>query len=153
MSGSIAPLAPTFNGHIATTMDAAILFEACLQGRIPHVPRRPHDRERQDLIASGNVFIYEEHASGIKRWTDGVSWSPSRILGNFLIYRELEKPFPRRKETGSQEEEAEQWRHQQARPRQQPEPQPPERGLCGSQQRHGLWSSDRPGAIAGRLAD
>ncbi|KAL7894127.1 Gti1/Pac2 family domain-containing protein [Trichoderma sp. SZMC 28014] len=94
MSGAIAPLAPTFNGHIATTMDAAILFEACLQGRIPHVPRRPHDRERQDLIASGNVFIYEEHASGIKRWTDGVSWSPSRILGNFLIYRELEKPFP-----------------------------------------------------------
>ncbi|EHK48456.1 hypothetical protein TRIATDRAFT_214479, partial [Trichoderma atroviride IMI 206040] len=90
----MAPLAPTFIGHIATTMDAAVLFEACLQGRIPHVPRRPHDRERQDLIASGNVFIYEEHASGIKRWTDGVSWSPSRILGNFLIYRELEKPFP-----------------------------------------------------------
>ncbi|UKZ68774.1 uncharacterized protein TrAtP1_009795 [Trichoderma atroviride] len=94
MSGAMAPLAPTFIGHIATTMDAAVLFEACLQGRIPHVPRRPHDRERQDLIASGNVFIYEEHASGIKRWTDGVSWSPSRILGNFLIYRELEKPFP-----------------------------------------------------------
>jgi hypothetical protein len=84
----------TFHGHIATTIDAAILFEACLIGRLSHVPRRPHDRERQDLIASGNVFIYEEHASGIKRWTDGVSWSPSRILGNFLIYRELEKPFP-----------------------------------------------------------
>ncbi|KAM0513471.1 hypothetical protein ACHAPE_007733 [Trichoderma viride] len=94
MSGAIAPLAPTFRGHIATTLDGIILFEACLQGRIPHVPRRPHDRERQDLIASGNVFIYEEHASGIKRWTDGVSWSPSRILGNFLIYRELDKPFP-----------------------------------------------------------
>lgn len=26
---------------------------------------------------------------GIKRWTDGLIWSPSRILGNFLIYREL----------------------------------------------------------------
>lgn len=27
----------------------------------------------------------------MKRWTDGLVWSPSRILGNFLIYRELEK--------------------------------------------------------------
>ncbi|CEI88404.1 Putative YALI0B18282p [Rhizopus microsporus] len=26
---------------------------------------------------------------GIKRWTDGLLWSPSRILGNFLVYREL----------------------------------------------------------------
>lgn len=56
--------------------------------------RRPHDRERSTLIKSGSVFIYEESASGIKRWTDGVPWSPSRILNNFLIYRELEKPFP-----------------------------------------------------------
>ncbi|KAK3612725.1 Global transcription regulator sge1, partial [Elasticomyces elasticus] len=42
----------------------------------------------------GSIFIYEENASGIKRWTDGLAWSPSRILGNFLIYRELEKPLP-----------------------------------------------------------
>lgn len=27
---------------------------------------------------------------GIKRWTDGLVWSPSRINGNFLIYRELD---------------------------------------------------------------
>ncbi|KAH7140559.1 camp-independent regulatory protein pac2 [Dactylonectria macrodidyma] len=94
MSSPSNPLNPTFEGHIASTIDALILFEACLSGQLNHVPRRPHDRERQDLIKSGNVFIYEEHASGIKRWTDGVSWSPSRILGNFLIYRELEKPFP-----------------------------------------------------------
>jgi len=71
-----------------------MLFEACLSGKLHHVPRRPHDRERSSLIKSGSVFIYEENASGIKRWTDGVAWSPSRILGNFLIYRELEKPFP-----------------------------------------------------------
>ncbi|KAG5977270.1 hypothetical protein E4U55_006915 [Claviceps digitariae] len=94
MSGQSNPLNPTFEGHIASTLDALMLFEACLSGQLNHVPRRPHDRERQDLIKSGNIFIYEEHASGIKRWTDGVSWSPSRILGNFLIYRELEKPFP-----------------------------------------------------------
>lgn len=87
------PLRPTFQGYISTTMDALILFEACLTGRLTHVPRRPHDRERADLISSGNIFIYEENSSGIKRWTDGMSWSPSRILGNFLLYRELDKPF------------------------------------------------------------
>ena len=91
MSGS---LQPTYFGHVASTKDALILFEACLTGTLSHVPRRPHDRERNALIKSGCVFIYEENASGIKRWTDGVPWSPSRILGNFLVYRELLKPFP-----------------------------------------------------------
>ncbi|KAI2642773.1 Gti1/Pac2 family-domain-containing protein [Xylaria nigripes] len=87
------PLAPTFHGYIGTTMDALILFEACLTGHLTHIPRRPQDRERHSLIRSGNIFIYEEHSSGIKRWTDGIPWSPSRILNNFLLYRELEKPF------------------------------------------------------------
>jgi hypothetical protein len=91
---STAPLAPTYYGHIASTQDALLLFEACLSGALNHVARRPHDRERASLIQSGNVLIYEEHSSGIKRWTDGVPWSPSRILGNFLVYRELERPFP-----------------------------------------------------------
>lgn len=94
MSSGGAALQPTFQGHVSTTQDALILFEACLQGHLSHVPRRPHDRERSSLIRSGSVFIYEENASGIKRWTDGVTWSPSRILGNFLVYRELDKPFP-----------------------------------------------------------
>ena len=95
MSGmSSGSLLPTWVGHVNTTRDALILFEACLQGQLNHVPRRPHDRERSQLIRSGFVFIFEENASGIKRWTDGVPWSPSRILGNFLVYRELMKPFP-----------------------------------------------------------
>ena len=94
-SGSGAgPLVPTFHGFVQNSMDGLVLFEACLSGKLHHVPRRPHDRERNQLIKSGSIFIYEENASGIKRWTDGVAWSPSRILGNFLIYRELEKPFP-----------------------------------------------------------
>ncbi|KAJ9150661.1 Gti1/Pac2 family protein [Pleurostoma richardsiae] len=87
------PLQPTYKGLIANTLDALILFEACLNGQLNHVHRRPHDRERESLIRSGNVFIYEENASGIKRWTDGNHWSPSRILGNFLLYRELDRPF------------------------------------------------------------
>jgi hypothetical protein len=85
---------PTWHGFIHTTMDALHVLEACLVGKLHHIPRRPHDRERGSIISSGNVFIYEENASGIKRWTDGVTWSPSRIMGNFLVYRELNEPFP-----------------------------------------------------------
>lgn len=87
-------LVPSYVGHVKSTAEAILLFEGCLQGVISHVSRRPHDRERSHLIKSGNVFIYEENSSGIKRWTDGIPWSPSRILGNFLVYRELERPFP-----------------------------------------------------------
>ena len=89
-----SPLQPTFRGFVGDTKDALQLFEATLQGHLQRVTRRPHDRERPTLVQSGCVFIYEEGASGIKRWTDGVPWSPSRILNNFLIYRELERPFP-----------------------------------------------------------
>jgi hypothetical protein len=89
-----ATLHPTFHGHVATTEDALVLIEASLQGYLSRVSRRPSDRERRSLIRSGSVFIYEGKASGIKRWTDGVKWSPSRVLDNFLVYRELDKRFP-----------------------------------------------------------
>lgn len=93
-SRSSAPLAPTWYGIVMTTTDALRLFEAVLLGQLLHTARRPHDREREGLIQSGNVFIFEESSSGIKRWTDGHNWSPSRILGNFLVYRELHKDLP-----------------------------------------------------------
>ncbi|KAF8984605.1 hypothetical protein BGZ46_007518 [Entomortierella lignicola] len=41
------------------------------------------------LITPGSVFVFDEEESGICRWTDGRIWSPSRICGNFLVYREL----------------------------------------------------------------
>ena len=96
MSSSRAPPAcvPTWRGHVESTRDALIIFEATLSGVLQHCIRRPHDRERNSLIVSGNVFVYEEGTSGIKRWTDGIPWSPSRILTNFLIYRQLNSPFP-----------------------------------------------------------
>ncbi len=93
-TGKAPACVPTWRGHIETTKDALIIFEACFSGALAHVFRRPHDRERNQLIVSGNVFVYEEATSGIKRWTDGIPWSPSRILTNFLIYRQLNNPFP-----------------------------------------------------------
>jgi hypothetical protein len=97
LSDPITPPVPTYQGYINSTFDALLLFEACLAGHLNHVPRRPHDHERWELIKSGNVFIFEERASGMKRWTDGIDWSPSRARGNFLIYREIDEPFPQGK--------------------------------------------------------
>lgn len=80
----------TFYGLIESTADALRVLELCRLGRLGRVQRRLHERERR-LIRSGSVFVFDESESGIRRWTDGRLWSPSRILGNFLIYRELER--------------------------------------------------------------
>jgi hypothetical protein len=66
------------------------MLEAARRGVIPRVTRRLVDAERK-MICSGSVFVFDEDESGIKRWTDGLFWSPSRILGNFLLYRETDK--------------------------------------------------------------
>ncbi|CEP08387.1 hypothetical protein [Parasitella parasitica] len=83
----------TFFGYIETTQDALLIFEGCRRGLVPRVSRRLQEKERR-MIRSGSVFVFDESESGIKRWTDGLVWSPSRILGNFLIYRELDKRVP-----------------------------------------------------------
>ncbi|KAL0089245.1 Gti1/Pac2 family-domain-containing protein [Phycomyces blakesleeanus] len=83
----------TFHGFIDTTADTLLIFEACRQGILPMINRRLQERER-GAVCSGTVFVFDEKESGIKRWTDGMVWSPSRILGNFLIYRELDGKEP-----------------------------------------------------------
>ncbi|KAL6595974.1 Gti1/Pac2 family-domain-containing protein [Neocallimastix sp. 'constans'] len=85
----------TFYGIIETTSDALILFEASHLGIVQKVRRRLHEKERKEL-RSGSCYIFSESESGIKRWTDGRLWSPSRILGNFLIYREVEKKISKK---------------------------------------------------------
>lgn len=75
---------PPWSGWIETTGDALLILEAARRGLIPRVTRRLVDSERK-MITSGSVFVFDEDESGIKRWTDGFVWSPSRILGNFLV--------------------------------------------------------------------
>lgn len=88
-------IAPTFKGYLESEMDALIVLQGCLDGKLKFVNRRPSDIERPYLIAPGNIFVFRETQSGIKRWTDGITWSPSRISGRFLIYKELNKRAPR----------------------------------------------------------
>ncbi|KAK9900108.1 hypothetical protein P389DRAFT_176962 [Cystobasidium minutum MCA 4210] len=79
------------NAFLLTTKDALMVFEAARRGICPVVTRRLHDGEKSKMITSGSVFAFDEQSTGIKRWTDGALWSPSRIIGNYLIYRELDK--------------------------------------------------------------
>ncbi|KAL2257716.1 hypothetical protein VTK26DRAFT_9264 [Humicola hyalothermophila] len=79
----------TYYGHVRTPVDAIKLFEACRLGLLPRVQRRLSEKERQ-AIRSGSVFVWDEREAGMRRWTDGKSWSASRVSGSFLTYREME---------------------------------------------------------------
>lgn len=79
----------TYHGHVRTPADAIILFEACRIGLLPRVQRRLSEKERLS-IKSGSVFVWDEREAGMRRWTDGKSWSASRVSGSFLTYREME---------------------------------------------------------------
>ncbi|KAI9653443.1 MAG: DNA-dependent ATPase protein rad54 [Alyxoria varia] len=79
----------TYTGYVKTPADAVLLFEACRLGMLPRVQRRLSEKERQ-MIKSGSVFVWDEREAGMRRWTDGKSWSASRVNGSFLTYREME---------------------------------------------------------------
>ncbi|UZJ53146.1 hypothetical protein CBS101457_002466 [Exobasidium rhododendri] len=87
-----ASMQATHEGYISSTHDALIIFECVARGMMPKITRRLREDERK-LIRSGQIFIFDEKESGIKRWTDGLLWSPSRILWNFLVYRQVDKKF------------------------------------------------------------
>ncbi|KAF9579598.1 hypothetical protein BGW38_004083, partial [Lunasporangiospora selenospora] len=61
----------------------------CRLGMLSRVHRRLSDIERQS-VRSGSVYCFDEREAGMRRWTDGKSWSPSRVTGSFLTYRELD---------------------------------------------------------------
>lgn len=79
----------SYKGYIHDSTDAMLLVQACYEGIIHPCERRLSIKERHKLIQSGSIFIFNERDSGIKRWTDGLTWSPSRISGNFLVYRQV----------------------------------------------------------------
>ncbi|MBW0461880.1 hypothetical protein O181_001595 [Austropuccinia psidii MF-1] len=96
LSRQLAPLPPSFTmmtetwfGLVQTPRDAYLLLEACRLGMLYRITRRLTDLERSQIIRPGAVFVWEEKEAGIKRWTDHVRWSPSRVSGAFLIYSEL----------------------------------------------------------------
>ncbi|PPQ84137.1 hypothetical protein CVT26_015170 [Gymnopilus dilepis] len=85
-----AYLESSWHGWIETTGDALLILEAAKMGLIHRITRRLVASE-SEMITSGSIFIFYEEETGVKRWTDGFFWGPSRVLGNFLLYRETEK--------------------------------------------------------------
>ena len=74
-----------FQGWLRSTRDALLVIEGARRGVVPRVKRRFHDLEKRSLIRSGAIIVFTEEESGIKRWTDPIMWSASRMLGNFLV--------------------------------------------------------------------
>lgn len=79
----------SYHGAVLSPTDAVILLEAARQRLIPKITRRLKDHERQQ-IKTGSIFIWNEKEAKMRRWTDGRSWSASRVTGAFLTYREME---------------------------------------------------------------
>ena len=84
-NSSVNPNVQPFFGVVDNTVHAFRLVLAAQKGLVPRIVRRPSDTERREMIISGAVFIFNVEESGIKRWTDGLLWSASRINGNFLV--------------------------------------------------------------------
>ncbi|CAK5264045.1 unnamed protein product [Mycena citricolor] len=109
MSSSQSTDGTPFFDAVKTTLNALHLIHAARLGIIPRVTRRPNNDERRTMIDSGAGFVFSVEESGIKRWTgvcpthastaaselttaaDGLSLSPPRIVGNFLVYREIDE--------------------------------------------------------------
>ncbi|KAJ3556186.1 hypothetical protein NM688_g2167 [Phlebia brevispora] len=82
------------NVRVRTTRDALLIFYAVARRVLPMITRRL-DAEERRAIVPGNVYIWEERCAnaeitglGMERWTDGISWSASRIAQEFLFYRQ-----------------------------------------------------------------
>jgi hypothetical protein len=50
--------------------------EACLEGYLNHLPRKPYHHEEMFLPQAGYVYIFEENASGFTAWNDPYHWIP-----------------------------------------------------------------------------
>ncbi|KAI8610432.1 Gti1/Pac2 family-domain-containing protein [Chytriomyces sp. MP71] len=80
----------TFYGYVKNRMDALLLIEACIDRVLFPLNVTPVDLSRV-RIRSGTVLVFAENSSHsmMVRWRDGERWSPSRIHGQFLLYREV----------------------------------------------------------------
>ncbi|KAH9983145.1 Gti1/Pac2 family-domain-containing protein, partial [Russula compacta] len=85
------------NARIRTAQDALQVFFAVARNVLTLLTRRL-DADERKAIRSGNVYIWEDRSAStvdnggltMERWTDGMSWGPSRI-------REVGVLFPQAK--------------------------------------------------------
>ncbi|TBT96819.1 Gti1/Pac2 domain-containing protein [Hamiltosporidium magnivora] len=75
-------------GYITDYEEALLIVHGIRLGLLPITKSRLSISERKE-IRSGCIYCFVESKSGIKRWTDGKIWSPSMIVGKFLMYKEV----------------------------------------------------------------
>ena len=69
---TLPTLQPTLVGHVVADLeDARLIVEACLSGTLYHIFRFPRQHKLQDLLGSGNVFVYAEIPIGKGNWDHG----------------------------------------------------------------------------------
>ncbi|KAI9295607.1 hypothetical protein K502DRAFT_213454 [Neoconidiobolus thromboides FSU 785] len=76
-----------FIGFIDTVLDAFIISEAARRGEIKMMSKRPNVT-RRNSIYDGMTIIFDETMTGMKRWTDGKVWAPSKLYNGFFLYEE-----------------------------------------------------------------
>ncbi|GAA5946379.1 hypothetical protein JCM3775_004772 [Rhodotorula graminis] len=89
MGGELPRSGHSYFGTVSSAQEAHAILEACKHGLLPRVTRRLTDDERLRFVRAGAVFVWEEEEAGIRRWTDHIKWSPSRVSGAFLTYTEV----------------------------------------------------------------
>jgi len=71
---NISNLRPTALKSVLSIAGASEVLEDIIQGTVPHLPRGPFTHEWQKIAQAQNVFVYEEHSSGIRIWNDHIHW-------------------------------------------------------------------------------
>ncbi|BGP24872.1 Gluconate transport-inducing protein [Rhodotorula toruloides] len=88
-AGELPRSGHSYFGIVSSAQEAHAILEASKLGLLPRVTRRLTDDERLRFVRPGAVFVWEEEEAGIRRWTDHIKWSPSRVSGAFLTYTEI----------------------------------------------------------------
>lgn len=75
-------------GYIHTLDDVMLLIHAIRLKLIETVGHKP-TQSIKESIRTGKIFCYKNKTREKKRWLDGRSWSHSRAIDKFLVYKEV----------------------------------------------------------------
>ncbi|KAI9330626.1 Gti1/Pac2 family-domain-containing protein [Obelidium mucronatum] len=79
----------TFYGFIENEMDALLVVQGTIHGVLKAF-KGDADDMASVKVRSGTVIVMPENGTSVKRWRDGLRWSPSRAYGPFILYRQIE---------------------------------------------------------------
>ncbi|KAK6090338.1 hypothetical protein P3W45_000695 [Vairimorpha bombi] len=80
-------------GCLHSEIECSHIINLAMHNNMIRLVRRLNEKEKR-MIRPGYGFIYLEEESGIMRWTDSKSWTPSRALGPFMMYIEKRSENP-----------------------------------------------------------